>query len=161
NAQTVEASVTTPLEEAINGGDGLRYISSTSTNQGVSTITCTFNLERDLDLAATDVQTAVNNSTGLLPAAVRNTGVTVSKNSGQFLIGLALTSDNPDVDALQLGNYATLNIVDPLKRIKGVNDAHLFGASKYAMRLWLDPKKVADFGLSAEDVVAALQEQNI
>ena len=161
NAQTVEASVTTPLEEAINGVDGLRYISSTSTNQGVSTITCTFNLERDLDLAATDVQTAVNNSTGLLPAAVRNTGVTVSKNSGQFLIGLALTSDNPDVDALQLGNYATLNIVDPLKRIKGVNDARLFGASKYAMRLWLDPKKVADFGLSADDVVAALQEQNI
>lgn len=161
NAQTVEASVTTPLEEAINGAEGLRYISSTSTNQGVSTITCTFDLDRDLDLAATDVQTAVNNTMGLLPAAVRNTGVTVSKNSGQFLIGLALTSDNPSYDALRLGNYANLNIVDPLKRIKGVNDAHLFGVSKYAMRLWLDPKRLADNGLSADDVVAALQEQNV
>lgn len=161
SAQTVEASVTTPLEEAINGVAGLRYISSTSTNQGVSTITCTFELDRDLDLAATDVQTAVNNTTGQLPAAVRNTGVTVSKNSGQFLIGIALTSDDPSTDALALGNYATLNIVDPLKRIKGVNDAHLFGVSKYAMRLWIDPKKLADYGLSADDVVAALQEQNV
>jgi len=161
SAQTVEASVTTPLEEAINGVAGLRYISSTSTNQGVSTITCTFDLERNLDLASTDVQTAVNNTTGLLPAAVRNTGVSVSKNSGQFLIGIALTSDDPNVDALALGNYATLNIVDPLKRIKGVNDARLFGVSKYAMRLWLDPKKLADYGLSADDVVAALQEQNV
>jgi HAE1 family hydrophobic/amphiphilic exporter-1 len=161
NSQTVEASVTTPLEEAINGVDGLRYITSTSTNQGVSTITCTFNLERSLDLAATDVQTAVNNTLGLLPAAVRNTGVTVSKNSGQFLIGLALTSDDPRFDPLYLSNYATLNVVDPLKRIKGVNDAHLFGVSKYAMRLWLDPKKLADNGLAASDVVSALNDQNV
>jgi hydrophobic/amphiphilic exporter-1 (mainly G- bacteria), HAE1 family len=161
SAQTVEASVTTPLEEAINGVEGLRYMTSTSTNQGVTTITCTFNLERDLDLAATDVQTAVNNTMGLLPAAVRNTGVTVAKNSGQFLIGLALTSDDPSIDALALGNYANLNIVDPLKRIKGVNDAHLFGVSKYAMRLWLDPKALADNGLAADDVVNALTEQNV
>jgi HAE1 family hydrophobic/amphiphilic exporter-1 len=161
DAATVEASVTTPLEEAINGAQGLRYVTSSSTNQGVSTITCTFNLDRDLDLAAADVQTAVNNTTGLLPQAVRNTGVTVSKNSGQFLIGLAITSDDQSLTPLFLSNYATLNIIDPLKRIKGVNDAHLFGVSKYAMRLWLDPKRLSDNGLAATDVQNALNDQNV
>jgi HAE1 family hydrophobic/amphiphilic exporter-1 len=161
NAEAVESSVTTPLEEAINGVEGLRYITSTSTNQGVSTITCTFDLSRDLDRAAADVETAVQSAQGLMPAQVLQTGVIVSKNSGTFVIAIALTSDESSVDQIALSNYADLYVKDPLKRITGVNDVHVFGERKYAMRLWLDPRKLADNNLSSSDVVNALQDQNV
>ncbi len=158
--EAVETSVTTPLEEAINGVQGLRYISSTSA-QGVSTITCTFDLGRNLDIAATDVQNAVQTALGRLPNEVKQTGITVSKNSGTFTMGLALTSSNAKYDTLFLSNYAELNIVNVLKRVTGVSDVRIFGQRRYAMRIWLDPHALAARGLTAGDVVTALQQQNV
>jgi HAE1 family hydrophobic/amphiphilic exporter-1 len=161
SAQALESSVTTPLEEAINGVEGLRYITSTSTSAGVTTITCTFDLGTSLDIAATDVQNAVGTTTPLLPTAVQQTGVIVTKNSGAFVLAYGFSSSNPQFDSLYLSNYVDLNIVDALKRISGVSNVLVFGDRKYAMRLWIDPKRLADYGLSADDVVNALNTQNV
>jgi hydrophobic/amphiphilic exporter-1 (mainly G- bacteria), HAE1 family len=161
SAQALESSVTTPLEEAINGVEGLRYITSTSTSAGVTTITCTFDLGTSLDIAATDVQNAVGTTTPLLPTAVQQTGVIVTKNSGAFVLAYGFSSSNPQFDSLYLSNYVDLNIVDALKRISGVSNVLVFGERKYAMRLWIDPKRLADYGLSADDVVNALNTQNV
>jgi HAE1 family hydrophobic/amphiphilic exporter-1 len=161
DAQSVESAVTVPLEEAINGVEGLRYITSQSTNNGLSTITCTFDLSRDLDRATADVQNAVQSATGLLPTVVQQTGVTVTKNSGTFVLAMALTSTNPNFDQIKLSNYANVQIKDVLKRLPGVNDVRIFGERKYAMRIWVDPKKLADNGLAATDVVNAIEAQNI
>jgi HAE1 family hydrophobic/amphiphilic exporter-1 len=161
SAEAVESSVTTPLEEAINGVQGLRYISSQSTSQGGSQITATFNLDRDLDQAANDVQNAVNLAQGRLPNEVKLTGVAVSKNNGTFVMGLGVTSDNPAVDDIYMTNYLENNVVNDLKRIQGVSDVQVFGERKYAMRLWIDPKRLADNGLTAGSVVTALSQQNV
>jgi HAE1 family hydrophobic/amphiphilic exporter-1 len=158
--QTVEAQVTTPLENAINGVQGLRYISSTSA-QGISNITCTFNLGTNLDIAAADVQNLVQSAIGLLPATVQQVGVTVSKNSGSFVMGLTLVSDTSKYDTLFLSNYAQLNVVNDLARVPGVSQIHVFGQRQYAMRIWLNPKALAANGLAASDVVTALQQQNV
>jgi HAE1 family hydrophobic/amphiphilic exporter-1 len=161
NAQAAESSVTTPLEEAINGVDGLRYISSNTTSDGTSTIVSTFNLDRNIDLAANDVQNQVNNVIGRLPAEVRATGVTVTKNSGTFVLAMGLASHSARYDRVFLSNYAANNIVDVLKRIKGVNDVRIFGERRYAMRLWLDPTRLNQSHLTASDVVSALTQQNV
>ncbi len=157
--QAVEAQVTTPLEQAVNTVQGLRYLSSTSA-QGASTITCTFNLGVNLDIAAADVQNAVQSSLGLLPATVQQLGIQVAKNSGAFVMGIALTSDNNTLDTLTLSNYAQLNIVNNLTRVTGVSQVIIFGQRQYAMRVWLNPIKLQQQGLDASDVVSALQEQN-
>jgi HAE1 family hydrophobic/amphiphilic exporter-1 len=161
SAQAVEDSVTTILEEAINGVQGLRYISSQSSNNGTSTITCTFDLERDLDLAANDVQNAIQTAQARLPNEVKQSGVTVAKNAGDFVIGLGFSAHDSSVSPIFLSNYADLYIKNELKRIKGVSDVIIFGERKYAMRLWLDPKRLADNGLSADSVVSALEDQNV
>ncbi len=161
NAQAVEASVTTPLEQAINGLQGLRYITSTSGSDGTATITATFDLSRDLDQAANDVQNAVNLAQGRLPNEVKLAGVSVAKNSGTFIIGMGITSSNSRFDPTFLSNYADLNVRDELRRIPGVNNVIIFGERKYAMRLWVDPKKLADHRLTAADVTAALGDQNV
>jgi len=161
NAQAVESAVTTPLEQAINGVQGLRYMTSTSSNNGASNITCTFELGKDLDQAANDVQNAVNSALGRLPNEIKQTGVTVSKNSGSFTMAIALTSTNPKYDALYLSNYADLQITNTLKRVPGVGDVLIFGERKYAMRLWLDPQKLQQNRLASSDVVLALQGQNV
>jgi HAE1 family hydrophobic/amphiphilic exporter-1 len=161
SAQAVEDSVTTPLEEAINGVQGLRYISSQSSNDGTSTITMTFDLERDLDLAANDVQNAIQTATARLPPEVNQTGVIVGKNAGNFVMGIGFSSHRASTTSLDLSNYADLYIKNDLKRIKGVSDVIIFGERKYAMRLWLDPKKLADNGLAATDVQNALLDQNV
>ncbi|MDQ2679751.1 MAG: efflux RND transporter permease subunit [Candidatus Eremiobacteraeota bacterium] len=158
--EAVETSVTTPLEQAINGVEGLRYLTSSS-GQGISTVTATFNLGTNLDIAATDVQNAVQTSLGRLPNEVKQTGVTVSKNSGSFVMALALTSTSSKYDSLFLSNYAELNVVNQLKRVTGVSDVIIFGQRRYAMRIWLDPHELAARGLTAGDVVTALQEQNV
>ncbi len=157
--QAVEAQVTTPLEQAVNTVQGLRYISSTSA-QGVSTITCTFDLGVNLDIAAADVQNSVQSALGQLPQTVQQLGVTVGKNSGTFVMGVALQSDTKKFDTLYLSNYAQLNIVNNLSRIAGVSKVIIFGQRQYAMRIWLDPVKLAQLGLDARDVVTALQQQN-
>ena len=161
NAQAAEASVTTPLEQAINGVDGLRYISSSTTSDGTSSIVCTFQLNRNIDLAANDVQNQVNNTIGRLPAEVRATGVTVTKNSGTFVLAMALASHDARYDRVFMSNYAANNIVEVLKRIRGVNDVRIFGERRYAMRLWLDPVRLNQSRLTASDVVSALQGQNV
>ena len=161
SAQAVEESVTIPLEEAINGVQGLRYIASQSSNDGSSTITCTFNLERDLDAATNDVQNAVQTAIARLPQQVTLTGVTVGKNAGTFVMAMGFSSTDPNTTALFLSNYAALHIRDDLKRVTGVSDVIIFGERKYAMRLWVDPKRLADNNLDAQDVVNALTEQNV
>jgi HAE1 family hydrophobic/amphiphilic exporter-1 len=161
SAKAVESSVTTPLEESINGVQGLRYITSQSSDSGASTITCTFDLDRNLDIAASDVQNAVNEASARLPAEVTLAGITVSKNAGDFVMGIGFSSHDPNTSAIFLSNYADLYIKNNLKRIKGVSNVILFGERKYAMRLWLDPKRMADNGLTAADVTAALQSQNV
>ncbi|HTX60310.1 MAG TPA: efflux RND transporter permease subunit [Verrucomicrobiae bacterium] len=157
--QAVEAQVTTPIEQAVNTAEGLRYISSTST-QGTSTVTCTFNLGVNLDIAAADVQNLVQSAIGQLPQTVQTLGITVAKNSGTFVMGVALTSDNKAYDTLALSNYAQLNIVNNLSRIPGVSQVVIFGQRQYAMRIWLNPSRLQQEGLDASDVVTALQQQN-
>ncbi len=161
SAQAVEASVTTPLEQAINGVQGLRYISSQSGNDGSSSITCVFELGRDLDQAANDVQNAVNLANGRLPNEIKQTGVTVSKNStSSYVMAIGMVS-NGKMSATDLSNYIDLNVANELRRITGIGNVQIFGERKYAMRLWVDPKKMADNGISASDVVNALQDQNV
>jgi hydrophobic/amphiphilic exporter-1 (mainly G- bacteria), HAE1 family len=161
NAQAVESAVTTPLEQAINGAEGMRYIQSSSTNSGVSQITVTFNVGRDLDLAAIDVQNRVNQALGRMPADVRTTGITVFKQSAGFLGGLGFYSRDNRYSAQFLSNYVDLYVKDALKRVPGVGNVIQFGERKFAMRLWLDPAKLAARQISAGDVVSALREQNL
>ncbi len=158
--QAVEAQVTTPLEQAVNTVQGLRYISSTSA-QGVSTITLTFDLETNLDIAAADVQNSAQTALGQLPTSVQQLGITVSKNSGTFVMAIALTSDSKKYDTLELSNYAQLNVVNNLSRVSGVSGVRIFGQRQYAMRIWLNPSLLAQQGLDVGDVVSSLQEQNV
>ena len=161
NAETVEAAVTTPLEQAINGVEGMTYMSSSSTNSGVSTITITFEVTRNPDIAAVDVQNRVNQVLGRLPGEVRQLGVTVQKVSQNFVSAVALYSKNAEYDSNFISNYVDVFIRDALKRVPGVADVQVFGAGRYSMRVWLDPTRLAARGLTAGDVVDALREQNV
>jgi HAE1 family hydrophobic/amphiphilic exporter-1 len=161
NAQTVEEAVTIPLEEAINGVEGMRYISSSSTNSGVSTITVTFQTGYDLDIAAVDVQNRVASTQGELPAAVNATGVTVTKANTNFVFGAGFYTLDGRYSSEFISNYLAIYVVDALKRVPGVGDVRVFGERRYAMRVWLDPVKLAARGLTATDVISALQEQNV
>src|SRR5690349_1692764 len=161
SAQTVESAVTVPLEQQINGAEGMRYISSDSGNDGSSSITATFELNRDPDLAAVDVQNRVNSASGRLPAAVKTTGVVVTKASRNFVFGAAVYSPDRRYDTLFMSNYLDLYVRDALKRVPGVADVFVFGERRYSMRLWLDPQRLASRGLTATDAVSALQEQNV
>ena len=161
SAQTVESAVTTPLEQQINGAEGMTYITSASTNSGVSSITATFALTRDPDLAAVDIQNRVNTAQGRLPNAVKQVGVTVAKTSENFVFGAAVFSPNQRYSTLFMSNYLDVYVRDPLKRVPGVADVQIFGERKYSMRLWLDPVRMASRALTADDVVNALQEQNV
>jgi HAE1 family hydrophobic/amphiphilic exporter-1 len=161
SAQAVEASVVTPLEQSINGVQGLRYIQSQSGNDGSATITCVFNLDRDLDAATNDVQNAVNLANGRLPNEVKQTGVTVSKNStSSYVMAIGMLTDGR-ISPVDLSNFVDLNVSNELQRLTGVGNVQVFGDRKYAMRLWVDPKKMADNGVAANDVVNALEEQNV
>ncbi len=161
DAQTVETAVTIPLEQQINGAEGMKYISSSSTNDGVSSITATFDLNRDPDLAAVDIQNRVNTAQGRLPNAVKATGVTVTKAANNFVFGAAVYSPDGRYSTLFMSNYLDLYVRDTLKRVPGVADVMIFGERRYSMRLWLDPERMASRGLTATDVVSALQEQNV
>lgn len=161
SAETVEQTVTIPLEEAINGTEGLRYISSQSTNNGTVTITCTFSLDTNLDIAATDVQNAANSTLGVLPSAVQQTGLVIKKNSGSFVIAFGLYATDPRINQLFLANYSDIYLVDALKRIKGAGDVHTFGDRRYAMRVWIDPRKLNALGVTGIDVANAIAAQNV
>jgi HAE1 family hydrophobic/amphiphilic exporter-1 len=161
DAQTVENAVTTILERSINGVDGMRYMTSSSSNDGTSSINITFAPDKDQDIAAVDVQNRVSLAEPQLPESVLQTGVTVNKESTNFLMGFGLYSENGEYDNLFLSNYADLYLVDALKRVNGVGNVQIFGERTYAMRLWLDPLRLASRNLTAQDVVDALREQNI
>ena len=161
NAQAVESAVTTPLEQAINGVEGMSYITSSSTNSGFATITVTFDVDRNQDLAAVDVQNRVNQALGRMPAEVRQNGISVVKVSSGFIGGLGFFSRDNRYSSLFISNYIDLYIRDAIKRVPGVGDVIVFGERKFAMRLWLDPTKLAGRNITAGDVVSALREQNI
>ena len=153
NAQTVESAVTIPLEQAINGVPSMKYITSTSSNSGVSTITVTFDVSRDVDLASVDVQNRVNQALGRLPNEVKNTGVIIAKQASGFVFGAGVYAEHGEYDSLFLSNYIDVYVRDALKRVPGVNDAFIFGERKYAMRVWLDPARMAERGLTATTAI--------
>jgi HAE1 family hydrophobic/amphiphilic exporter-1 len=161
NAATVETAVTTPLEQAINGVEGMLYMTSSSTNSGVSQITITFDVTRDPDIAAVDVQNRVNQAIGRLPGEVRQLGVTVQKTSTNFISAGALYSEKGEYDALFVSNYLDVYIRDALRRVSGVADIIVFGERRFSMRVWLDPVRLAARRITAGDVVNALREQNV
>ena len=161
NADTVEKAVTIPLEEAINGVEGMRYITSSSTNTGISTITATFNTGYDLNIAAVDVQNRVASVTGRLPAAVNATGITITKANFNFVFAAGFFTRDGRYSPEFISNYLDVYVKDAIKRVPGVGDVLIFGERKYAMRVWLDPVKLAARGLTATDVVNALLEQNV
>ncbi len=161
NAAIVESAVTIPLEQSINGVEGMRYISSVSANDGTSAITVTFNTGYDLNIAAVDVQNRVSSASGRLPAAVNNTGITITKANSNFVLVGGFTSPDHTLSDEFVSNYIDVYIKDALKRVPGVGDVQVFGERKYAMRVWLDPAKLAARGLTALDVTNALQEQNV
>src|ERR1700758_5812187 len=161
SAQTVESAVTIPLEQQINGAEGMKYITSTSGNDGTSQILATFDLNRNPDLATVDIQNRVNTAQGRLPGAVKAVGITTAKTSQNFVFAAAVTSDNNRYSTLFMSNYLDVYVRDALKRIPGVADVFIFGERKYSMRLWLDPVRMAGRGLTAPDVVNALSEQNV
>ena len=161
NAETVEKAVTLPLEESINGVEGMRYINSSSTNSGTSTITTTFDTGYDLDIAAVDVQNRVASVQGRLPAAVNATGISITKANSNFVFGAGFYTRDGRYSHEFISNYLDVYVKDAIKRVPGVGDVRIFGERKYAMRVWLDPVKLAARGLTASDVVSALLEQNV
>src|SRR5882672_1920043 len=161
SAQTVESAVTIPIEQQINGAEGMKYMTSTSGNDGSSSVIATFDLNRDPDLAAVDIQNRVNTAQGRLPSAVKAVGITTQKTSQNFVFGAAVISDHNKYSTLFMSNYLDVYVKDALKRIPGVADVLVFGERKYSMRLWLDPVRMAGRALTAPDVVSALSEQNV
>jgi hydrophobe/amphiphile efflux-1 (HAE1) family protein len=161
SAQVVADTVTTPLEQSINGAEGMTYMSSASSNDGSSRITVTFDVGFDADLAAVDVQNRVSQAASSLPAIVNQAGVTVKKQNPSFVMVVNLISPDKSVDAVGLSNYAFLQIADPLKRVAGVGDVIIWGERRYSMRIWLDPDKLANLGITAVDVQNAIAEQNV
>jgi HAE1 family hydrophobic/amphiphilic exporter-1 len=161
SAQTVESAVTIPLEQQINGAQGMKYMTSDSGNDGSSNIVATFELDRDPDLAAVDIQNRVNTAQGRLPNAVKATGITITKSSSNFVFGAGVYSPDDRYTPLFMSNYLDVYVKDTLKRVPGVADVIIFGERKYSMRLWLDPVRMASRGLTASDMVNALEEQNV
>lgn len=161
SAEVVENTVTTVLEREINGVEGMKYMKSSSSNSGATSIDVTFDASRNKDIAAVDVQNRVSLANPQLPEVVQRTGVVVSKQSNNILLAMGLYTDNKEYDNVFLSNYADLYLVDALQRIKGVGEARIFGERRYAMRLWLDPNRLASRNLVAQDVIDALDEQNL
>jgi len=161
NADTVEKAVTIPLEESINGVEGMRYISSSSTNSGTSTVTTTFNTGYDLNIAAVDVQNRVASVQGRLPSAVNATGISITKANNNFVFAAGFFTRDGRYSSEFISNYLDVYVKDAIKRVPGVGDVMIFGERKYAMRVWLDPVRMAARDLTASDVVNALQEQNV
>ncbi len=161
SAQVVADTVTTPLEQQINGVQGMTYMSSSSSNDGSTMITITFEVGYSLDIAAVDVQNRVAQASSALPAIVNQAGITIKKQNPNFVLIVNLTSPDHSVDPVALSNYAYLQIADPLKRVPGVGDVQFFGERRYSMRVWLDPDKLANLGLTAVDIQQAVAEQNV
>jgi multidrug efflux pump len=161
NPTVIAATVATPIEEAINGVEDMLYMSSQATTDGVMTLTVTFKLGTDPDKAQQLVQNRVSQAEPRLPEEVRRLGITTAKSSPNFILVVHLLSPNDRYDITYLRNYGGLNVKDRLARISGVGQVEIFGAGDYSMRIWLDPQKVAERGLSAGDVVNEIRAQNV
>ncbi|MBI75907.1 MAG: hydrophobe/amphiphile efflux-1 family RND transporter [Oceanicaulis sp.] len=160
-AEDVAEQVAAPLEQEINGVEGMLYMTSSSTADGMVQISVTFQPGTDIDTAQVKVQNRVNRAEPRLPEIVRQTGVSVEAQSTGFLLILSLRSTDGTLDTDYIGNYANTRVRDRLLRLDGVGDVQVFGAGNYSMRVWIDPDRAAAHGLTASDVVAALREQNI
>ncbi|HLT92689.1 MAG TPA: multidrug efflux RND transporter permease subunit [Woeseiaceae bacterium] len=161
NPEVIAQTVASPLEQAVNGVEDMLYMSSMATSDGVMTLTITFALGTDLDRAQQQVQNRVQQTLPKLPAEVQQIGVVTEKSSPNLTMVVHLVSPDERYDTLYLSNYATLRVRDELARLPGVGNAQVFGAGEYAMRVWLDPEKVAALNLTATDVVNAIREQNV
>jgi len=161
SAEVVAATIGVPLEQAINGVEGAIYMSSTSASDGSYSLTVTFDVGTDIDTSLTLVQNATSSALSQLPAGSQAQGVTVKKVSPNILLVASLYSDDDRFDEIFLSNYAIINLQNPLARLFGVGQVRVFGAGSYAMRVWLDPKRLQTFGLTTADALAAIQGQNI
>jgi hydrophobe/amphiphile efflux-1 (HAE1) family protein len=161
NPKVIAETVASPLEQAINGVEGMLYQSSQATADGVMTLTITFALSTDVDKAQVQVQNRVSQALPKLPDVVQRLGVVTNKASPDLTMVVHLVSPDNRYDTLYLSNYALLRVKDELARLDGVGDVQVFGAGQFSMRIWLDPEKVASRGLTADDVVRAIREQNI
>ena len=158
SAETVSNTVTQVIEQQMTGLDGMRYMSSSSTSAGTSSTTLTFETGTDVDIAQVQVQNKLSQATSLLPEAVQRQGVTVEKSSAGFLMVIGLIGDE-NYDQTDLADYMVSNLVDDLSRVEGIGSVQVFGA-QYAMRIWLDPSKLAAYELAPSDIVAAVSAQN-
>ncbi len=159
-AEALQKTVAAPIEEQINGVEGMLYLTSISTSSGLVTTTVTFEIGTDIDLAATNVSNRVRLAEPRLPEEVRRNGVTVQKQSSSFIQIVTFSSPGGRYDSVYLSNYVSINVLEPLKRVPGVGNAQIFGARDYAMRVWLRPDRMALYALTPNDVAAAIREQN-
>lgn len=160
SAETLSKTVAGPIEEQLSGVEGLLYFNSSTDSSGTLNITATFEIGTNIDQATFNVSNRVNIASPRLPEMVRRTGVIVQKKSNDILLVVMLTSKDKQFDPLYLSNYATLNVLDEIKRVKGVGDANIFGARDYSMRIWLKPDRMAQLGITTSDIAVAIQSQN-
>ncbi|MCB9898022.1 MAG: efflux RND transporter permease subunit [Planctomycetes bacterium] len=161
SAQVLEDTVAAPIETQVNGAEDMLYMSSTSTSDGRYTLTVTFEVGTDIDIAAVDVQNRVALATSQLPEEVTRQGVSVQKQSSDMLLVISLFSPDRTYDQLFLSNYVSTHVLDVLARVPGVGSASIFGALDYGMRVWIDPERMAGFGLTTADLAAAIRDQNV
>lgn len=161
NAETILESVLIPIEEQVNGVEGMTYITSTASNNGSATINVFFEQGYDPDIAAVNVQNRVSRANAVLPAEVIRAGVITSKQQSSALLYASLLSTNPEYDDTYIQNYLNINVKPAIQRINGVGNMNVFGGKDYAMRVWLDPAKMANYGLTTNEVIAAIGEQSL
>ena len=160
SAQTVTQAVATPIEQELNGTPGMPYMESTNSNSGSFSATITFDISTDPDLAAVEIQNRVKQAEARLPAEVVQNGISVEKQASSRLMTVTLRSNDPKFDEIYLSNYATLNVLDMLRRVKGVGSVSNVGSRYYAMQIWVQPDRLANLGLTVDDLQKALKDQN-
>ena len=160
SALTVSQAVATPIEQELNGTPGMLYMESNSSNSGAFSATVTFDISSDPDLAAVEIQNRIKLAESRLPAEVVQNGIEIEKQAASQLLTICLTSSDPKFDEIYLSNFATLNVLDLLRRIPGVGRVSNIGSRYYAMQIWVDPSRLASFGLTVQDVQNALKDQN-
>ena len=161
SAETILESVIIPIEEQINGVEGMTYMTSSADNNGTANITVYFDQEMNPDIAAVNVQNRVSRANPLLPSEVVQTGVTTQKQQTSALMFLSVYSDNEDYDGVFVQNYLKINVIPAIQRVNGVGNVQVFSNQDYAMRIWLKPEKLAAYNLIPSEVIAALQEQSL
>ena len=160
SAQTVTQAVATPIEQELNGTPGMLYMESTNSNSGSFSATITFDISTDPDLAAVEIQNRVKQAEARLPAEVVQNGISVEKQASSRVMTVTLRSNDPKFDEIYLSNYATLNVLDMLRRVKGVGSVSNVGSRYYAMQIWVQPDRLANLGLTVDDLQKALKDQN-